>query len=97
MLYKAIFVDRDCGYYNVGTGVGTSLIDQINGIIEVFSDPNHKSKIVMRPDKPNAPQYIMDIEPAVRELGYKPVYNYLDMLKDFKMEMISQKKNDIIG
>lgn len=97
MLYKAIFVDRDCGYYNVGTGVGTSLIDQINGIIEVFSAPNHKSKIVMRPDKPNAPQYIMDIEPAVRELGYKPVYNYLDMLKDFKMEMISQKKNDIIG
>ena len=87
MLYKAVFVDRDCGYYNVGTGVGTSLIDQVKGMIEVFGDSNHKSDIIMRPDMPNSPQYIMDIEPAVRELGYKPQYNYIDMLKDFKFEM----------
>ena len=46
MLYKAVFVDRDCGYYNVGTGVGTSLIDQIKGMIEVFSNSNHKSEII---------------------------------------------------
>ncbi len=87
MLYKAVFVDRDCGYYNVGTGIGTSLIDQVKGMIEVFGDSNHKSDIIMRPDMPNSPQYIMDIEPAVRELGYKPQYNYIDMLKDFKFEM----------
>ena len=41
----------------------------------------------MRPDKPNAPQYIMDITPAREELGYMPRYNYLDMLRDFKKEM----------
>ena len=33
MLYKACFVDRENGYYNVGTGIGTSLLDQIKGII----------------------------------------------------------------
>lgn len=87
MLYKALFVDRSCGYYNVGTGIGTSLLDQIKGIIEVFSEGNRKSEIVMRPDKLNAPQYVMDITSAVEELGYKPQYYYLDMLQDFKKEM----------
>ena len=83
----AIFVNRDCGYYNVGTGVGTSLLDQIRGMVEVFGEGDKKSQIIMRPDKPNAPQYIMDITPAIQELGYKPKYNYLEMLRDFKREM----------
>ena len=87
MLYKAVFVDRECGYYNVGTGVGTSLIDQINGMVEVFGK-DKKSTLIMRPDKPSAPQYIMDITPAVNELGYEPKYDYISMLKDFKEEML---------
>ena len=87
MLYKAVFVDRDCGYYNVGTGVGTSLINQIKGMVEVFGEEGKMSRIVMRPDKPNSPQYIMDITPAVRELGYSPQYNYIEMLHDIKKEM----------
>lgn len=41
----------------------------------------------MRPDKPNAPQYVMDIAPARRELGYEPEYDYISMLQDMKMEM----------
>lgn len=87
MLYKALFVDREFGHYNVGTGIGTSLLDQINGIIEVFSNDEKKSKIIFKPEKSNAPQYIMDIEPARNELGYVPKYNYIDMLKDIKEEM----------
>lgn len=90
MLYKALFVDRSKGYYNVGTGVGTSLIDQIKGIVQVFSKPGHESTITLRPDMPNAPKYIMDIEPATKELGYKPQYDYISMLKDFKSEMEKQ-------
>ena len=87
MLYKALFVDRQTGYYNVGTGIGTSLLDQINGMIEVFGEEGHKSNIIMCPDKPNAPQYIMDIDNAKEELGYVPKYDYISMLKDFKAEM----------
>lgn len=87
MLYRAVFADRNCGYYNVGTGVGTSLLDQIQGMIEVFGTPGKKSELIMCPDKPNAPQYIMDIAPAVSELGYKPEYTYRKMLLDFKKEM----------
>ena len=87
MLYKALFVNRKCGYYNVGTGVGTSLLDQIKGMVEVFSSPDRKSEIIMCPEKPNAPEYIMDITPAVQELEYHPKYSYLEMLRDFKKEM----------
>lgn len=87
MLYKALFVDRTHGHYNVGTGIGTSLLDQIKGIVEVFGEEGNKSKLIMCPEKPNAPQYIMDITPAREELDYEPKYNYIDMLKDFKREM----------
>ena len=40
----------------------------------------------MRPEKPNAPQYIMDISNAKEDLGYEPKYNYIDMLIDMKEE-----------
>lgn len=92
MLYKALFVDRTEGYYNVGTGIGTSLLDQIKGMVQVFGTDGKKSNIIMRPDMPNAPQYIMDITPAKEELGYVPQYDYISMLKDFKMEMEKNKK-----
>lgn len=88
MLVLALDADRDTGYYNVGTGVGTSLIEQIQGIVKIFGNNN---KIVLCPDKPNAPQYIMDITPARLELGYKPKYDYLSMLKDLKKEMETQR------
>lgn len=87
MLYRAVFADRNFGYYNVGIGVGTSLLDQIQGMIEVFGTPGKESELIMCPDKPNAPQYIVDITPAVSELGYKPEYTYRKMLLDFKIEM----------
>ncbi len=87
MLYKALFVERNSGYYNVGTGVGISLIEQIKGMIEVFCKEGKKSKILLCPEKPDAPQYIMDIGPAMKELGYKPEYDYISMLKDIKREM----------
>ena len=96
MLYKAMFVDRTEGYYNVGTGVGTTLIEQIEGMIEVFGTKDKKSKIIMRPDMPNAPQYIMDITPAREELGYVPQYDYISMLKDFKAEMEKDLTNKCI-
>ena len=95
MLYKALFVDRPSGYYNVGTGIGTSLLDQIKGMVEVFGEAGKKSQIVMRPDKPNAPQYIMDITPAREELGYIPKYDYISMLKDIKREMYCAEGNEI--
>ena len=93
MLYKALFVEISSGYYNVGTGKGISLLDQIKGIIEVFSPKDKKSKIIMRPDMPNAPQYIMDISNAVNDLGYKPEYDYISMLNEIKQEMMNDAES----
>ena len=44
------------------------------------------SGIIFCPEKPNAPQYIMDIKEAVEELGYEPKYSYIEMLEDMRKE-----------
>jgi len=90
MIYKALFINRDTGYYNVGTGIGTSLEDWIKGVITVFNEKKI-SKLIYRPDMPNSNQYIMDITEAIKELGYKPQYSYIDALKDMKLEMQNRK------
>lgn len=87
MLYKALFVDRHGGYYNVGTGVGTTLEAQVLGIVDVFCDRDKRSQITYRKDMPDAFQYVMDISSAKAELGYEPVYDYIAMLKDMKATM----------
>lgn len=87
MIYKAILTDKDGGIYNVGTGKGVTLEDQINGIIEVFSPDNNKSKIIACPNKTDSRSFIMDIENAKNDLGYEPKYGYIDYLRDFKKEM----------
>lgn len=85
MIYLSCLVNKDYGHYNVGTGIGTSLLEQINGIISVFGR-DKKSNLVFMPEKPNAPQYIMNIENATADLGYIPKYHYLEMLHDMKIE-----------
>ena len=85
MFYRACFVDRDYGFYNVGTGIGITLLDQIKGMVEVFGDTK-KSQLIMAPEMRNAPQYIMCIDEAVNDLGYKPEYSYIEMLRDMKKE-----------
>ena len=79
------------GVYNVGTGVGTSMEDQIRGIVEVFSPKDHPSPILYAPDKPDSPQYIFDITKGRTLLGYRPKYGYLDYLRDFKEEMLEER------
>lgn len=87
MIYKAILSSQDGGVYNVGTGKGVSLADQIQGIIDVFSPIDKESNIIHCAEKPDSRSFVMDIENAKKELGYEPIYNYIDYLQDFKKEM----------
>ena len=87
MIFASLFVDRKCGIYNVGTGIKTSMREQIEGFIKVFSPKNHPSKIVYCPDKPNCDEFVMDISNIKEELGYTPKYDYISYLKDYKKEM----------
>lgn len=87
LLEKCLSSNSKGGVFNVGTGIGTSREDQIKGIIEVFSPKNKKSKIIYRLDLPDSPQFMLDISKNIRELNYKPKYDYISFLKDFKSEM----------
>ncbi len=89
MVYKALFASKDCsGIYNVGTGKLTSLDDLVDGIIEVFSSENAKSKKVYRPEKHDCVNYYMNVDKAKHNLGYDPEFTspYL-VFKDYKKEM----------
>lgn len=91
MVEKCLSADNPVsGMYNVGTGVGTSMEDQVKGIVEIFSSPGKRSRITYDPSKPDSVEYVFDISKAIKELGYRPKYGYLDYLKDFKQEMQEQ-------
>ena len=87
MVYKALFTDKNTGYYNAGTGVKTTMREQIEGIIKVFSPKNNPSQIIECPDKKDCDDFVMDIQNIKDDLGYEPKYSYMDYLKDYKKEM----------
>lgn len=91
IIEKCISVENaESGNYNVGTGVGVSVEEQIKGIVEVFSPKNSPSIITYAPDKPDAQEYIFDISKVRKNLGYTPQYTYVEYLQDFKQEMERQ-------
>lgn len=87
MLCKAVLVNKDKGFYNVGTGIPVSLKEQIEAIIEVFCPSDKKSKIIMRPDKKAGGGFLMDVSNAINELGYKPKYTVKKLFENYKEEM----------
>ncbi len=87
MICKAVTVNREKGFYNVGTGKPVTLQKQIETIIEVFSPENNKSEIVYRPEKKAGGGFILDIANAIEELGYKPEYDCRKLFENYKEEM----------
>ena len=48
IIEKSITSNAECGTYNVGTGVGTTMRDQVEQIVDVFSPSSKKSTISIR-------------------------------------------------
>ena len=86
MMYRALFANVDGGTYNAGTGIKTTLRQQIEGIIEVFAPTEKKSRIIEVPTGNTFTSFVMDIQNAREELGYEPEYNYIAYLQDYKKE-----------
>ncbi len=97
LIEKCIESDREGGIYNLGRGVAVTLEEQIRGIVDVFSPKDKKSRIVYRPDKPDARDYVHDISKTKEELGYEPQYDYHTMLLDMKKEMEAQRFKKLWG
>jgi len=93
MMFKALFVGISGGTYNAGTGERTTLLEQIQGMIDVFSPSNNPSIIISKPDNPGFTSFVMDISNAKQELGYEPEYSYIRYLEDYKVER-EQKRFD---
>ena len=91
MIFKSLFVQLQTGVYNAGTGVKTTMREQIEGIVKVFSPKDKPSKIIECPEKKDCDDFVMDIENAKRELGYEPKYDYISYLEDYKKEMKQNK------
>lgn len=89
MLGKALVRDQAHGMYNIATGRGTTLEEQVRIAAEVFNPPGKKSEIIYRPEKPSQTSYLYDISNAREDLGYEPEYDYRSMLEDMKEEMDS--------
>ena len=85
------------GTYNVGTGKGTSMEDQIRGIVDVFSPKENLSEISYDTTKPDSSEYIFDMSKVIKNLGYVSKYDYYAYLEDFKKEMLLQRFEKLWG
>lgn len=89
--------DAPNGTYNVGTGIGTTMEEQVRGIVEIFSPKNTPSEISYDPTKSDAVEYVFDMSKVKKYLGYKPQYDYIAYLEDFKKEMLLQRFERLWG
>ena len=78
------------GFYNIAAKERVTLDQMIHGIVEVFSPEDNKSEITYDESKSDTLQSILDMSKTQKELGYQPQYSYIDMLKDFKKEMLEE-------
>lgn len=98
IIEKCLSVDTaPSGTYNVGTGVGTTLEEQVRGIVRVFSPKENPSPITYDASKPDAVEYIFDMGKVEKFLGYNPRYDYIAYLEDFKKEMELQRFEKLWG
>ena len=86
MMYKALFANVNGGTYNAGTGIKTTLREQIQGMVDVFSPEGKRSEIIEKPEGAGFTSFVMDIENAKEELGYQPEFTYRKYLEDYKKE-----------
>lgn len=97
MMYKALFSNVDGGTYNAGTGIKTTLRQQIEGMIEVFSPADKTSQIIEKREKAAFVSFVMDIDKAREELGYEPEYDYNKYLIDYKLEQQLKRFDSLWG
>ena len=88
--------DKPGGVYNVGCGAPISIENQIRMIAEVFNSEK-KSSIIYCPQKRSSPQFVLSIEKAQRELGYKPAFGFKQLLLDYKNYLEKEPYAKIMG
>jgi UDP-glucose 4-epimerase len=86
---KCLEAQHEGGLYNIGSG-GSTLRERIEGIVDVFSPADKRSKIIECPEKRSAQQFVLDITKTCDELGYRPADTWKTYLESFKEDMQNQ-------
>lgn len=100
MLCKAALVNRNEGFYNIGTGIPVTLVEQCQAIIDVFSPKDNPSTIEYvdsEKGRKTGGGFLMDISNAKEELGYEPVYDVRLLFEDYKKEMELERFLELRG
>jgi len=98
MLCRAALVDKQEGFYNIGTGRPVSQLEQCQAIIDVFSPKDNPSTIKYIPTNSVGVGYFkMDITNAKEELGYEPVYDVHKLYENYKEEMAIDRFEELRG
>lgn len=89
----ALESERASGLYNMTSGTELDLEEQVKAVIDVFGNPEHRSRIIYRPEKANnTPSFLFDMTKAKEDFGFVPEYtSYQEMMKDYKKELESGK------
>jgi UDP-glucose 4-epimerase len=88
-LIAAINSEKAVGRYNMASGQGITFNEEIKTIVRVFSPKDNPSKLIYRPEKPNAidRSWVYDINKTKRDLNWSPKYSTEAYLEDTKIEM----------
>lgn len=87
---KASQSDKTYGLYNMTSGVGVGLEEQVKVIVDLFTK-DKRSNIIYRPDKTNnTPSYLYSMDKARNDFGFIPQYSdFRVMMTDYKKELES--------
>ncbi len=86
----ALESDNALGLYNISSGVGVTLQEQAETVVDVFGDGDY-DHIIYCPNKTNnSPSFLFSIDKARKDFGYYPEYaDYKTMMIDYKEELES--------
>ncbi len=86
-LLAAARSDKARGIYNIASGVPYSQAEEVEALIDVFSN-DKRSEMIMRPELPGLKRgYSYNIDKAKRDLDWEPSYTDLrDLYADYKKE-----------
>ncbi len=87
---KASQSDMTYGLYNMTSGVGVGLEEQVKVIIDLFTK-DKRSNIIYRPEKTNnTPSYLYSMDKARNDFDFVPQYSdFRVMMTDYKNELES--------
>jgi len=98
MLCRATLVDKQEGFYNIGTGRPVTQLEQCQAIIDVFSPKDNPSTIkYISTNSAGVGYFKMDITNAKEELGYEPIYDVHKLYENYKEEMAINRFEELRG